>query len=50
MCYKLRKRKVDVLCLQEERRKSQIARFVGFKGGRCKLWWSGNDVIGGVGI
>ena len=47
----LRKRKVDVCCLQEVRWRGQEARFVGVKGRRYKLWWSGNDVgTGGVGM
>ena len=47
----LRKRKVDVCCIQEVRWKGQGARFVGTLGRRYKLWWSGNDVgFGGVGI
>ena len=39
----LRKRKIDVCCLQEVRWKGQGARFVGTSGQRYKLWWSGND-------
>ena len=51
MCEELRKRKVDVCCIQEARWKGQGARFVGTLGRRYKLWWSGNDVgFGGVGI
>ena len=47
----LRKRKVDVCCLQEVRWRGEGARFFGVKGRRYKLWWSGNDdKIGGVGI
>ena len=38
-------------CLQEVRWRGQGARFVGCRGRRYKLWWSGNnDGIGGVGI
>ena len=38
-------------CLQEVRWRRQGARFVGMKGRRYKLWWSGNsDGMGGVGV
>ena len=38
-------------CLQKVRWRGQGARFVGCRGRRYKLWWSGNnDGIGGVGI
>ena len=51
VCEELRKRKVDVCCLQEIRWKGQGSRFVGTCGRRYKLWWSGNDNgSGGVGI
>ena len=51
MCKLLRKRKVDVCFLQEVRRKELGAQFVGNRGRRYKLWWTGNnDGIGGVGI
>ena len=47
----LRKRKVDVYCLQEVRWRGEGARFFGVKGRRYKLWWCGNDdKVGGVGI
>ena len=47
----LRKRKVDVCCIQEVRWKGQGVRFVGTLGQRYKLWWSGNDAgFRGVGI
>ena len=39
----LRKRKVDVCCLQEVRWKGEEARFFGVKGRRNKLWWCGNN-------
>ena len=39
----LRKRKVDMCCLQEVRCRGQGARFVGIRGRRYKLWWSGNN-------
>ena len=46
----LRKREVDMRGLQEVRWSGQGARFVGVRGRRYKLWWSGNnDGIGGVG-
>ena len=51
MCAQLRKRKVDMCCEQEVRWRGQGARFVGYKGRRYKLCWSGNnDEIGIVGI
>ena len=51
MCEKLRKRRVDVCCIQEVRWKDQEAHFVGTSGRRYKLWWSGNNAgFGGVGI
>ena len=51
VCEELRKRKVDVCCIQEVGWKGQGAHFVGTSGRRYKLWWSGNDVgFGGVGI
>ena len=51
VCEELRKRKVDVCCLQEVRWRGEGARFVGVKGTRYKLWWCGNDdQTGGVGI
>ena len=51
VCEELRKRKVDVCCLQEVRWRGEGARFFGVKGKRYKLWWCGNDdKIGGVGI
>ena len=43
MSEELRKRKIDVCCMQEVRWKGQGARFVGTSGQRYKLWWSGND-------
>ena len=51
VCKELRKRKVDVCCLQEVRWKGEGARFFGVKGRRYKLRWCGNDdKIGGEGI
>ena len=43
MCEQLRKREVDMCCLQEVRWRGQGARFVGCRGRRYKLWWSGNN-------
>ena len=43
MFEELRKRRVDVCCMQEVRWKDQGARFVGTLEQRYKLWWSGND-------
>ena len=39
----LRKRKVDVCCLQEVRWRGEGARFFDVKGRRYQLWWCGND-------
>ena len=51
MCEELRKRKVDLCCLHEVKRRGKGARFFGVNGRRYKLWWSGNDdKTGGVGI
>ena len=51
VCEELRKRTMDVCCLQEVRWRGQGARFVGVKGRRYKLWWSGkSDGTGGVGV
>jgi len=51
VCEELRRRKVDVCCLQEVRWRGKGARFLGIRGRRYKLWWSGNTKgIGGVGI
>lgn len=51
VCEELRKRKVDLCCLQEVRWRGQGSRFLGVKERRYKLWWSGNNVgTGGVGI
>ena len=47
----LRKRRIDVCCIQEIRWKDQGARFVGTSERRYKLWWSGNDAgFGEIGI
>ena len=51
VCEHLRKRKVDMCRLQKVRWRGQGSLFVGIRGGRYMLWWSGNnDKIGGVGI
>ena len=51
VCETLRKRRVDVCCIQEVRWRGSGSRFLGVKGRRYKLWWSGNDSgVGGVGI
>ena len=47
VCEEVRKRMIDVCCLQEVRWKRQGARMMGMEGRRCKLWWCGNgDRIG----
>ena len=43
VCEQLRKREVHMRCLQEVRWRGQGARFVGCRGRRYKLWWSGNN-------
>ena len=51
VCKELRKKRMDVCCLQEVRWRGQGAWFLGVKGRRYKLWWSGNsDGTGGVGV
>ena len=51
VCEELRKREVDICCVQEVRWRGQGARFLGVKGRRYKLWWFGNDdKVGGVGV
>ena len=51
VCEELRKRNVDVCCIQEVRWRGEGARFMGVKERRYKFWWSGNDArVGGVGI
>ena len=51
VCEELRKRKVDVCCMQEVRWRGKGAWFWGAKGRRYKLWWSGNiNGTGGVGV
>ena len=51
MCEELRKRKVDVCCLQEVRWRGEVALSVSREGGIYQLWLCGNDdKTGGVGI
>ena len=51
VCEELRKRMIDVCCLQEVRWRVQGARIHGMDGRRNKLWWSGkDDGVGGVGV
>ena len=40
-CEELRKRMIDMCCLQEVRWRGQGARMQGMKERRCKLQWSG---------
>ena len=50
VCEQLKK-EVNMCCLQEVRWRGPGARFVGCRGWRYKLWWSGsNHRIEGVGI
>ena len=39
VCEELRKRSMDVCCLQEVRWIGQGSQFIGEKGRRYKLWW-----------
>ena len=39
VCEELRKRMIDVFCLQEVRLRVQGAKMQGMKGRRYKLWW-----------
>ena len=48
VCEQLRKKKVDMCCLREVGWRGQGARFVGCRGRRYKLWWSGNN--DGIGL
>ena len=43
VCEELKKRRMDVCCQQEVRWRGQGARFMGVKGRRYKLGWSGNS-------
>ena len=46
----IRKRKVDVCCMQEVRWEGKGTRFVSTSERRYKLWWSDDAGSGGVGI
>ena len=49
VCEELRKRMIDMCCLQEVRWNEQGTRMLGIKQIRYKLWWSGKgDGVGGV--
>ena len=51
VCEELRKRMIDVCCLQEVRWREHGARMLWMKGRMYKQWWSSKvDEIGGVGI
>ena len=51
VCEELGKRRVVLYCLQEVRWRGQGVQFMGVKGRRYKLWWSGNsDGTEGVGV
>ena len=43
VCEELRKRRMDVCCLQNVRWRGQGVLFMDAKGRRYKLWWSGNS-------
>ena len=50
ICEELRKRRVDVCCVQEVRWRGEGARMMGVEGRKYKLWWKGNrDGVGGGG-
>ena len=44
VCEELRKRRMDVYCLQEVRWRGQGVPFISVKGRRSKLWRCGNSV------
>ena len=51
VCEELRKRMIDVCCLQAVRWRGQGASMLGMKGRRYKPWLSGiGDGVGGVGV
>ena len=51
VCEELRKRMIDVCCLQEVRWRGQGARMLGMEDRRHKLWWYGKgDDVCGVGF
>ena len=45
VCEELRKRMIDVFCLQEARWRGQVARMVGINGRRYKMGWSGKGDV-----
>ena len=50
VCEQLRKKELDMCCLQEVRWRGQGTRFVGTRNWTYKLQWSGNNNGIGVGI
>ena len=51
VCEELRKRMIDMCCLQEERWTGYGFRMLGMVGRRYKFWWSGKwDGVGVVGV
>ena len=51
VCEELRKRLIDVCCLQDVRWKEQISRMLGMEGRRYRLCWSRKgDGVGSVGV
>ena len=51
ICGELRRRMIDMCCLQEVRWRGQVARMLGMKERRYMLWWSiKGDGVGGVGV
>ena len=50
VCEELRKRRMDVCCLQRVRWREQGARLMGVKGRRYKLWSGNSDDTEGVGV
>ena len=51
MCEQLRNKEMDMHCLKDVRWRGQGGRFVGIRGTRYKLQWSGNnDGIGAAEI
>ena len=43
ICEELRKKNVDLRCLQEVRWRGCVARLIGLQGRKHKFWWSGNQ-------
>ena len=51
ICEELRKRMIDVCCLQVVKWKGWGVRMLGMKGRKYNLWWPGKgDAVGGVGV